>query len=250
MSKPIGLQLYSVRHMLAEDLEGTLKKVAGMGYDAVEFFGALDKPAERLAAALKDAGLTCCGWHTPWDAVQPQNLYPTIEYFKAVGCQSVVVPGLPGECYETIEAWKKAVRYLDSIAPVLAGYGMTIGYHNHDVEFRPVDGQSPFDAFIESTSSALNWQFDIGNALAGKVADPVALIEKYPERIHNIHAKPWSKDNGFDCVIGGDDVDWAKVVRMGESNPGTVGYIVEFELEGKEEEGVRLCLEGLKKVLG
>ena len=50
-------------------------------------------------------------------------------------------------------------------------------------------------------------------------------------------------------MIGGDDVDWAKVVLMGEKNPATVGYIVEFELEGKEEEGVRLCLEGLKKYL-
>lgn len=249
MSKPIGLQLFSVRHMLAADFEGTLKKVAGMGYSAVEFFGALDKPAERIVAALKDAGLTCCGWHTPWDAVQPEHLYPTLAYFQAIGCTSVVIPALPKECYESLDVWKKCARYLDGLVPTFAKYGMTLGYHNHNVEFTQLEGQTLFDAFVESTSPALNWQFDIGNALSGRLADPVALMEKYPERVHNIHAKPWSSANGWDCVIGNDDVDWAKVVAMGENNPATVGYIVEFELEGKEEEGVRLCLEGLKRYL-
>lgn len=61
MAKKIGLQLYSIKHMLSADLEGTLKKVRDMGYEAVEFFGGFSYPAERITAALKDANLELCG---------------------------------------------------------------------------------------------------------------------------------------------------------------------------------------------
>lgn len=249
MSKPIGLQLYSVRHPLAADFEGTIAKVAAMGYDAVEFFGGFSLPAERITAALRSNGLVCCGWHTGWEALQPDTIYATIAYFQAVGCDSVVIPGFPGECYQSLEAWKAVVAKLGGIAKILKGYGMTLGYHNHDSEWNDFGGETLFDAFMAGTCPCVNWQFDIGNGLSSHKADPVALLERYPERIHNIHCKPWSEAKGYDCVIGEDDVDWAKVAALAEANPATMYYIVEYEQEDDPIAGCRTCIENLKKVL-
>ena len=247
--KKIGLQLYSIKHMLFADLEGTLKKVREMGYDAVEFFGGFSFPAERIVKALKEADLEICGWHTGWDALSDGSLYATIAYFQAVGNKSVVVPGLPPECTASIEAWKNTAKEFSRIANILKEYGMTLGYHNHFAEFIDMDGVKPVDAFLAEACPSVNWQFDLGNAMHSKQADPVAFLETYPEREKTVHCKPYSKTKEFDCVIGQDDIDWNKVVELVEKNPVTEYYIVEYEIESNEYQGCKDCYDGLAKVV-
>lgn len=249
MAKKIGLQLYSIKHMLAEDLEGTLKKVRGMGYELVEGFGGFTYPAERFLAAVKDAGLELCSWHTPWDALQDGYLYSTIAYFQALGVKGVVVPGLPGCCTESIEAWKNTAKKMSEIAKVLKEYGMTLGYHNHMMEFIEMDGVKPVDAFLEEACCCVNWQFDLGNALNSKNADPIAYLEKYASRSKTVHCKPYSLEKEFDCTIGKDDIDWNKVVELVENNPVTDCYIVEYEIESNEYQGCKDCYDGLAAVV-
>jgi sugar phosphate isomerase/epimerase len=80
-----GVELYSVKDELAKDMPGTLKKVKAMGYGGVEFFGGFIYPAADVKAAMDNAGVVCCGWHTPWSYVQDDLFDRTVEYFKTIG---------------------------------------------------------------------------------------------------------------------------------------------------------------------
>ena len=97
---PIGLELYSVRHDLAEDVRGTLKAVADMGYDGVEFAGAPQHSAEELRGLLDEFGLTCCGWHTPFNLVQDDTLADTIAFNKIVGNNYEISPAGLCKCQD------------------------------------------------------------------------------------------------------------------------------------------------------
>ena len=99
---PVGLELYSVRKDLDSDAFGTLKAVAAMGYDGVEFAGPPKHSGKELGEMLKQTGLRCCGWHTPFNLVQDDTLAATIELNKAVGNTYVIIPGLPGHLVQTI----------------------------------------------------------------------------------------------------------------------------------------------------
>jgi sugar phosphate isomerase/epimerase len=108
MSKiPIALQLYSVRHDLDRDLRGTLQAVAEMGYDGVEFAGAPKHGAAELKVLLDEFGLTCCGWHTPFNLVQDDKLAETITFNQALDNPNVIVPGIPAELRQSRDDWLK-----------------------------------------------------------------------------------------------------------------------------------------------
>ena len=91
---PIGLELYSVRNELAADVRGTIKAVAEMGYEGVEFAGPPQHSAEELKSLLDEFGLVCCGWHTPFNLVQEDTLADTIEFNKILIKSSATKPRL------------------------------------------------------------------------------------------------------------------------------------------------------------
>ncbi len=249
MKQNFALELYSVRHDLAEDFEGTLKAVRDMGYTGVEFAGGFVHSAERVKAALEDLGLVCCGWHTPWDYVQDDRLDATIAYNKAVGNRFIIVPGLPGECTASVLAWQATAAKFNAIAEKLAAHGLFLGYHNHDMEFKAIDGQVPFDVFYGNTSKDIVMQLDNGNALHGG-ADVCELLKRYAGRARTVHLKPYSHKDGFDTMLGQDDVPWTEFMRLCEEVGKTEWYIVEYESEALHTPltGVKLCLEALHKM--
>lgn len=249
MKQRFGLELYSVRDDLARDFKGTLKAVRDMGYEAVEFAGPFVHPAEEVAAALKEAGLVCCGWHTPFEYVQDGRLDATIAYNKTVGNRYVIIPGVGKEYTASPEAWLETASIFNGISKKLTLRGMVTGYHNHDSEFRPMDGKIPYELFFDNTDRAVVMQVDNGNALSGG-ADACALIKKYPGRAKTVHLKPYSRKDGFDTMIGRDDVPWTEFMALCASVGGTEWYIVEYESEKlyKPLEGVRLCLDELMRM--
>ena len=140
MGKPkIAVQLYSVRDDLAKDMPGTVKKVAAIGYEAVEFFGNAAYTADEVCAVLKKNNLETAGWHTPWSYVQDDFLNVWISYCKSIGNKYVVVPGLPGELTSSISKWKETAGKFNEIEKKLAKEGLFLGYHNHWTEFKPID---------------------------------------------------------------------------------------------------------------
>lgn len=245
---PIGLELYSVRGELAKDPRGTLKAVAEMGYEGVEFAGFPSPDPQEVKAMLDEFKLVCCGSHTGWGLVQDDKLAETVAYNKVIGNRYLIVPGLPGDLTNTRAAWISTAKRFNDIATKLAPENMVTGYHNHSAEFRLLDGETGWDAFFSHTNKEVVMQLDTGNGMSGG-ADPVAILKKFPGRAETVHLKPYHKTKGFQPVIGEDDCPWDEVFHLCETTGGTKWYIVEYESDAYPPlEAVDRCLKALKKM--
>jgi len=246
---PVGLQLYAVRDACAEDFPGTVKKVAAMGYEGVEFAGYYGWTAEDLRKLLDDCGLVCCGTHTGLETLQGDELERTVAFHQTLGNQFLVVPGLPGERRASKLAWLETAALFNSIAERLAPQGMYCGYHNHTVEFQPMEGVIPWNLFFEKTRPEVVMQLDTGNGMTAG-ADPIAVRRRFPGRARTVHAKPYHKDDPAAC-IGGDQVPWKEVLSLCRTSAGTEWLIVEQEqFKGTSLEGVAESLGGVRGFLG
>ena len=244
---PVGVGLFSVRHALEKDLEGSLQKVKDIGYEAVEFYGTIYPDAPRLNAALKAAGLKVVGWHVPYGNFLDDKLEDTMAFHKAIGNPNLVVPGLPQEMTCNAAAWRESAQWMQKVAQRVKAEGFSFGYHNHHSEFTPLEGGlSAWE--IVAAQPDIMLQLDNGNALAGK-GDTVALIKQYPGRYKTVHLKPYSLTDGNSTMIGKDDIPWLETFEALESQGATDYVLVEYEDEIYEEfEGIRLCFEALKAI--
>jgi len=242
---PIALQLYSVRHNCEQDLPGTLRAIAAMGYEGVEFAGYYGYEARTLRAMLDDLGLRVAGTHLGLDALLGDRLDRTIEFNRILGNKFLIVPGLPLERHNSRQAWLETAGLFNEIAAQLAPEGMYVGYHNHAVEFTPLDGELPWDTFFGNTRHDVVMQIDLGNALHGG-GNPIPFLTKYSGRALTVHLKEYSSTNDK-ALIGEGEVDWPQVFELCESVGGTEWYIVEQESYAFEPlVCVDKCLQALK----
>jgi sugar phosphate isomerase/epimerase len=242
---PIGLQLYSVRKDCENDLPGTLKAVAEMGYEGVDFAGYYGYDAKEIRTMLDDLGLKACGGHLGLNTLLGDELKRTVEFQRILGNKYLIVPGLPEERRNSRSAWLGTAKIFNEIAEKLEPEGMLTGYHNHSVEFTPMDGELPWDTLFGNTRKEVVMQIDTGNALHGG-ADPVPFLEKYPGRAITVHLKSYSSTNDK-ALIGEDEVRWDDVFRLCETTGDTEWYIVEQESYAYPPlECVDRCLKALR----
>ena len=244
---PIALQLYSLRAECPKDFPGTLKAVAEMGYDGVEFAGYHGFEAKELRKILDDLGLKAAGTHTGLDTLLGDEFEKTVEFNATLGNKYLIVPGLPEERTSSIAAWLDTAKVFDEIAEKLAAHGMKTGYHNHWVEFTPMDGKLPWDEFFGATSADVVMQLDTGNAMHGG-AEPLHYLEMFPGRAGSVHLKEF-KEGGGPVIIGDGIVDWKKCFDLCENVGGTEWYVVEQESYPEPLtpiESVAKCIDALK----
>jgi sugar phosphate isomerase/epimerase len=244
---PIGLQLYSIREDCAKDFPGTLAAVSKMGYDGVEFAGYHGRSAKELRKMLDDLGLKCCGTHVGLDTLLGDALKPSAEFNLALGNKYLIVPGLAEERRNSRKAWQGTADIFNNIAARLKPYGLLTGYHNHHIEFQPMDGELPWDTFFGNTVKAVVMQLDTGNARHGG-ADPVAYLGRYPHRAITVHLKAHSATNDK-ALIGEDDENWPAIFKGCETVGDTEWYIVEQESYAYPPmECVKRCVDNLRKM--
>lgn len=244
---PIALQLYSIRHECERDLPGTLAQVAHMGYEGVEFAGYYGYPAPELRAMLDGLGLRVAGTHISLDTLLGDQFAETVAFNRVLGNRFLIVPGLAAERRDSRPAWLQTAALFNQVAGRLAGSGMRTGYHNHSIEFAPLDGELPWDTFFSHTDPEVVMQVDIGNALHGG-GDPVPYIARYPGRAATVHLKEYSASNP-DALLGEGDVDWAQVFELCETVGGSEWYIVEQESYPYPPlECVERCLQALRRM--
>lgn len=212
---------------MQKDFPGTIAKVAKMGYAGVEFAGYYDRTAKDIRKMLDDNELRCCGTHTRLDTLTGDNLAKTIEFNKIIGNKFLIVPSLDQKTHTTKEAWLNTAKVFNEIAAKLKPEGMMVGYHNHAWDLTPINGEKPFDIFLENTSKYVIMQLDIGHAVHGGI-DPVAYLKKYAGRAVTVHLKEYSAKNNK-ALIGEGDVKWKDVLAACESVGGTQWYIIEEE---------------------
>ncbi len=245
MAIPIALQLYSVRDDCARDLPGVLQAVAKMGYVGVEFAGYYGRTAEELRQLLDDNNLKCCGTHTGLDTILGDQLPRTVIFNQTLGNPFLIVPGLSGERTASRDAWLETARLFDEASARAADENMFVGYHNHSIEFQPLDGELPWDTFFGHTRPEVVMQLDTGNLMHGG-AQPTPFLQRYPGRALTVHLKEWSATDE-NALIGDGDVPWPEIFSLCETTGGTQWYIVEQESYAFPPlECVDKCLQNLR----
>ena len=224
---PVGLQLYSVRNECEKDLPGTIAKVAKIGYKGVEFAGYYGRDAKTLRQLLDDNGLKCCGTHIGLETLLDDNLPKTIEFNQILGNKFLIVPGLAAKHTESRQAWQKTAETFNELAEKVKASKMRVGYHNHTIEFKPLDGEMPWDTFFGHTKKEVVMQFDTGNAMHGG-GDATIFLKKYPGRAATVHIKPFSKAKP-NALLGDDELPWPVIFQLCETSAKTQWYIVEYE---------------------
>ena len=198
---PVGLQLYSVRELLAKDYEGTLKQVAAAGYAEVEAAGFYNRTAQGVQQAMRGAGLRCVSAHYSYTDLN-RDLDSTIAFNRELGSEYVICsyPGYKNAASAeqphtdrprsfTIEDFRWNAEQFNRIGARVKAAGMKFGYHNHTMEFRPQDGVVPFDELMRLTDPSLvTLEMDCGWVIVGG-GDPVQLLNRYPTRISMLHVK-------------------------------------------------------------
>ena len=227
---PIGLELYSVREGLKNDPKGTLAAVAKMGYDCVEFYAPYfewtPEHAKEVRKQLDDLGLHCYSTHNSSASFTPAGVKKAAELNKILGTKYIVLAH-PGEV-STIDGWKKIADTLNQADGTMAADGLHAGYHNHDLEWKPVDGQRPMDVLAAGTSKDIMLQLDVGTCVETG-SDPVAWIEKNPGRIRSLHLKDWSKEKGYKVLFGEGAVKWKPILAAARKVGGVEYFLIEQE---------------------
>jgi len=248
---PVGLELYSVRDELVKDLNGTVTKVAKMGYKIVEFYSpyfdwSMDQ-AKDVRKLLDVLGIECRSTHNGTQSFTADGLKKAIDLNKTIGSRYIVMAS-PGRV-SSLDDWKKVAEKLTSAAEQLRSVNMSAGYHNHQAEWKPVDGQRPIDVISKGTPKEVAMQFDVGTCLEAG-ADPIAHINANPGRIKSMHCKEWSKASGYGVALGEGDAPWKQIFDAAEKTGGIEYYLIEQEQSGPGGQFAMAerCLENFKKL--
>lgn len=249
---PVAVQLYSVREDCAKDLAGTLKAIAEMGYEGVEFAGYHGRSAEELRKMLDDLGLKVAGTHTGIDTLRGDELKRTIEFNQILGNKFLIIPWIGEEWRRTKDDWLRFADFLNELAEKVKPEGMLVGYHNHHFEFQQkFDGQNLWDILFSATKPEVVMQLDTGNAMHGGISadEVVNILKRYPGRAKTIHLKEFSSTNPK-AIIGEGEVKWKEVLTLCDTVGGTEWFIIEQETYAYPPiECVRRCLENLKAIM-
>jgi sugar phosphate isomerase/epimerase len=253
-TKPVGLELYSVRHELTKDLPGTVTAVAKLGYQVVEFYSPYfewtTERAKEVRKLLDDLGIKCPSTHNGGQSLTGDGLKKAIELNRIIGSQYIVLAS-PGRVSGP-DHWKALAERLTAAADELRPHGMAAGFHNHQTEWKPVDGtngQRPMDVLAAGTPKDVVLQLDVGTCLEAG-ADPVAWINANPGRIKSIHCKDWSKARRYDVAFGEGEAPWKGIIEAAERTGGVEYYLIEQETapEGQAIDMARRCLENWKQL--
>jgi sugar phosphate isomerase/epimerase len=253
---PIGLELYSVRNELARDLPNTLKTVAKTGYEAVEFYAPYydwSMPhAKDVRALMDDLGLRCYSTHNGFKSFTPgDGMGKAMDLNQILGAKTLVLASAPGSVHG-LDGWKKLCEQLSSASDELKTHGLAAGFHNHETEWAPLDGNlRTMDVVAANTPKEFTLQLDVGTCVEAG-ADPVAWIKANPGRIRSLHLKDWApgsaaQEKSYRVLFGEGVCPWHTIFAAAEDTGGVEYYLIEQEgSRFPEFETVRRCLETWK----
>lgn len=249
---PIGLELYSVRKDLQKDLAGTVRQVAKLGYQCVEFYAPYydwsPGEARTVRRELDHLGIRCYSTHNDPKSFTAEGIGKAMELNHILGTRYIVMASA-GDV-TTIDGWKRVAETLNTANHTMSAHGLHAGYHNHDLEWKPVDGQKPIEVLAANTDKSIMLQLDVGTCLeTGN--DPVAWIKRNPGRIRSLHLKNWAPKGGYAVLFSEGVAPWKKIFAAAESVGGVEYYLIEQEGSRYSElKTAQLCLEEYRKLRG
>jgi sugar phosphate isomerase/epimerase len=236
---PIGCQTYPVRDPLGKDFDGTLRDLAGAGYKRIEMcsppgyekggYGPLvGMKASDMRQKIKSAGLGCESCHYQFRELK-ENLDDRIGFAKELGLKQMIISTFGLRQDATMADWVRAAGDANKIGEQTQKAGLQLGFHNHNFEFKEIDGVLVYDKLMSELDPKLvKMQFQVSVISLGYEA--ANFFTKYPGRFISIHLQDWSPTEKKTVAIGQGVVDWKKLFTAAKT-AGVKNYFVELNMD-------------------
>ena len=221
----IGLQLYSLRGEMGQDFEGTLDRLAELGFKEMEFAGYFDKSPAAVRRILDGFGMTSPAAHIQLSAIR-ENLEREIETAATIGQKYIVVPSIPAN-ERSIDDYQRHADLLNRAGEACKTVGIQMAYHNHNFEFEEQAGKTGYNTLLNSTEPDLVtmemdlfWIVDAGE-------DPIPYFEKHPGRFAMLHVKDRAGDGSM-VDVGRGVINFAELFSYADV-AGFEHYFIEHD---------------------
>ena len=195
----IGVQLYTVRDLMRADFEGTLARVAAVGYREVEFAGYFDRTPGQVRDVLRRNRLVAPSAHIGIEPLRG-DWARTLDDAHVMGHQYLVVASTPDEDRRTLDDWRRVGELFSRAGEQAHRAGITLAYHNHDFEFVRLEDKLPFDVLLEAADPRyLKIEMDLFWIRKGG-QDAVGYFQRWPGRFPMVHVKDMTADAMLDSV--------------------------------------------------
>ncbi len=239
LGMPVGFQSWSVQQLLQKDFDGTMRQMAESGFQTMElcsppsyrqfgFGGLVGLTGPELRAKINGAGLKCESCHYQWNELKT-SLDERIAYAKDLGLKQMILStfGLPGKA--TLYDWKKNADELNKMGEKALTAGIQLGFHNHDFEFKQLDGVLIYDELLKIFDPKLiKLQFQVAVISLGYKADK--YFKKYPGRFISLHLVDWSPAEKKQVAVGQGAINMKKLFKAAKTG-GIKNYFLEMPLD-------------------
>jgi sugar phosphate isomerase/epimerase len=243
----VGLQLYTVRTEMGRDFEGTLARVAAIGYREVEFAGYFERSPAAVRKALNDTGLTAPATHVPGSSIS-RDWAHTLDDAAAIGCRYVVAAWIDAAERRSLDQWKVWAERFNRAGEQAAARGLRFAYHNHNYEFQPIAGRVPYQVLLDETDATrvrlemdLYWIISAGG-------DPLAYFDKYPGRFPLVHVKDSGGPPEHRMMdVGAGIIDFRRIFAQ-QAKAGIDHFFVEHDEPPSPFESARVSYEHMRRL--
>jgi sugar phosphate isomerase/epimerase len=230
----VGLELYSVRNAMRADPDRTMAAVRAAGYTDVELLWSMNnfgRTPQQVLATLKHEGLRAPSAHIN-PSILTDNWDKHLDDAKLLGMTYVIVPSLPDSA-KTLDDWRKWADTLNTAGAAARKRGLWVAFHNEPDHMKPIDGQIPYDIFIQRLDpKVVRLQLDVGNMIMGG-GDPMAYLAAHRNRYWSFHLKDVVPDKSTDTELGKGTVNFRKLLASVPNLEAKPCYV---EQEGPKDE--------------
>jgi sugar phosphate isomerase/epimerase len=252
MPVPVGLEIYTLRAEEEKDRLSTLKAVADMGYDGVEFYAPYftwtNAYARQVRAHMDSLGIRCFSTHTARANFSAADLPRAAELNRILGSRHVVMAhsvSVDGG----LDGWKRLAEELTRAHETLKPLGLNAGFHNWPTEFKPEGSFRPIDVLLANTPKDMGFQIDTGGVFPNGV-DLVAFLKANPGRVRSYHLKDWAPGQKG-LLIGEGTAPWKAIFDTAEAVGGVEYYLIEQEgSRFTPMETAKMSLDNYRRIRG
>jgi sugar phosphate isomerase/epimerase len=246
--KQIGLQLYTIRDAMQKDFEGSLARVAEIGYREVEFAGYFNRTPQQVKQLLKKNSLRSPSTHVGLGAFR-EDLSKNIETAKILGQKYLVCPSLPQNERRSIDDYRRLAEFFNRVGDDCRKAGLVFAYHNHAFEFDAMNGRLPYDVLLEETDPKLvamemdlYWVVRAGH-------DPLRYFDRHPGRFPLLHVKDMENEPGQGFAeVGRGRLNFKKIFQASKK-AGARHFIVEQDrTPGDPFESIKISHDYLRNL--
>lgn len=240
----VGLQLYTVRDMMAQNVAKTLDQVAALGYQEVEFAGYFGHTAQEILHMLKESGLSAPSVHVELEDLQ-KDVELLIERAHTIGQKYIVMSWLRQDQRRTLDQYKSYADLFNQVGERFKAAGVQLAYHNHAFEFSPLEGQEPYDLLLARTEAHLmQMEIDLYWVYQAQ-KDPFSYFAAHPGRYPLCHVKDRTV-KGKITEVGRGTIDFERIFAA-QQQAGLQHFFVEHDEPENALLSIRESMKAMKR---